>query len=179
VHTLDNRLKLPKCTTTLSTYSRQVTLKPGALSIGVRCNGSQPWSLYNSAQLAIYKTVLVLKQTINRKTLITPEHITYERKPLTKLSRGFFTDYSQVRGLMSSRNLSAGIILRPSQLKSQKLIKKGDKVTIIAQSKSFKIRMSGHALMDGRLGDTIRVKNTKSKKIIEGTVIKSGVISVN
>ncbi|MDC9727989.1 MAG: flagellar basal body P-ring formation chaperone FlgA, partial [Methyloprofundus sp.] len=102
-----------------------------------------------------------------------------ERRPTNKLSRGFFTTFAQVKGSISARHLQAGSILRPAQLITQKLVKKGDKVTILAKSKSFKIHMSGHALMDGRLGDTIRVKNSKSKRIIEGTVIRSGVISVN
>lgn len=123
--------------------------------------------------------MLVLKQSLSRNTLIDKNHITYERKPLNKLSRGFFTSFAQIKGSISVRHLRAGSILRPTQFITQKLIKKGDKVTILAKSKSFRIRMSGHALMDGRLGDTIRVKNGRSKKIIEGTVVESGVISVN
>jgi flagella basal body P-ring formation protein FlgA len=39
--------------------------------------------------------------------------------------------------------------------------------------------MSGKALMSGSLGERIRVKNNKSKKIIEGTITKAGTISVN
>lgn len=179
VKNIDSRLKLPKCSIPIEAYSRKTTLKAGVLSIGVRCKGKKTWGLYNSAKLSIYKSVLVLKQSLRRNTLIAKDHIAYERKPINKLSRGFFTNFSQIKGSINSRNLQAGIILRPSQFITQKLIKKGDKVTILAKSKSFRIRMSGHALMDGRLGDIIRVKNSRSKKIIEGTVIDSGVISVN
>ncbi len=123
--------------------------------------------------------MLVLKQGLSHNTLIDKNHIAYERKPLNKLSRGFFTSFAQIKGSISVRHLQADSILRPSQFITQKLIKKGDKVTILAKSKSFRIHTFCHALMDGRLGDTIRVKNSRSKKIIEGTVIESGVISVN
>jgi len=179
VTSLDNRLKLPKCTIPLETYSRYSTLKAGSLSIGVRCRGKQPWSLYNSAKLKIYKSVLVLKENIGRNTLITADLVTFERKANTKLSRGYFTDFSPLQGAISIRHLQAGAVLRPTQFISQKLIKKGDKVTIRAKSKSFTIQMSGHALSDGKLGDQIRVKNSRTKKIVEGTVVEIGVISVN
>ena len=179
VNNLDNRLKLPKCTIPLETYSRYSTLKAGTLSIGVRCRGKQPWSLYNSAKLHIYKSVLVLKENIGRNTLISPNLVALERKATTKLSRGYFTDFSQLQGATSVRHLQAGVVLRPAQFISQKLIKKGDKVTIRAKSKSFIIQMSGHALSDGKLGEQIRVKNSRTKKIVEGTVIETGVISVN
>ncbi len=179
VHHLDSRLKLPKCSIPIEAYSRKATLKAGILSIGIRCKGDHPWGLYNSAKLSIYKSVLVLTQSLSRHTLVTIDHVTNERRPSNKLSRGFFTHFTQINGSISARNLQAGSILRPSQIITQKLIKKGDKVTISAKSKSFKIHMSGHALMGGRLGDTIRVKNSKSKKIVEGTITAAGVISVN
>jgi len=179
VNTLDNRLKLPKCTLPLETYSRYSTLKAGTLSVGVRCRGKQPWSLYNSAKLKIYKSVLVLKESIGRNTLITTDLVTFARKANNKLSRGYFTDFAPLQGAVSVRHLQAGAVLRPAQFISQKLIKKGDKVTIRAKSKSFTIQMSGHALSDGKLGDQIRVKNSRTKKIVEGTIIETGVISVN
>jgi len=179
VNHLDDRLKLPKCTLPLETYSRYSTLKAGTLSVGVRCRGKQPWSLYNSAKLNIYKSVLVLKESIGRNTLITPELVVFERKANTKLSRGYFTDFSPLQGATSVRHLQAGAVLRPAQFISQKLIKKGDKVTIRAKSESFTIQMSGHALSNGKLGEQIRVKNSRTKKIVEGTVIGTGVISVN
>jgi len=179
VNSLDDRLKLPKCNLPLETYSRHSTLKAGSLSIGVRCRGKQPWSLYNSAKLNIYKSVLVLKDNMGRNTLIRPELVTSARKANIKLSRGYFTDFSQLQGSISVRNIQAGTVLRPAQFISPKLIKKGDKVTIRANSKSFTIQMSGHALSDGKLNQQIRVKNSRTKKIIEGTVIEAGVISVN
>ncbi len=179
VNSLDDRLKLPKCTIPLETYSRYSTLKAGTLSIGIRCRGKQPWSLYNSAKLKIYKSVLVLKENIGRNTLIYPELVTFQRTDITKLSRGYFTNFSQLQGATSIRNIQAGRVLRPAQFISQKLIKKGDKVTIRAKSKSFTIQMSGHALSDGKLGEQIRVKNSRTKKVVEGTVIEIGVISVN
>ena len=176
---LDSRLKLPKCTTPLETYSHKNQIVAGLLSIGVRCNGKHRWSLFNSAKLTIFKKVLMLKHDLKRNAIISKENVSLEKLSTTKLHRGYFTDYKQIKNLLATRNLRAGVILRPSHLTTARLVKKGEKVTILASSPSFSIKMHGRALMDGSLGEQIRVKNNKSKKIIEGTIIKAGIISVN
>jgi len=178
VHRLDTRLKLAKCTVPLEAYSQKKKLSAGSLSIGIRCNGKQRWSLYNPAKLTLYTTVLTLKHNIKRHTTIQASDVSLEKRS-KRLSQGFFTHYTQIKGKMSTRNLQAGIILRKSHLFTPKLIKKGDKVSIIAESAAFKIQMSGYALTGGRLGEQIRVRNSRTNKVIEGTITKLGVVSVN
>lgn len=179
VNRLDNRLKLEKCSVPLEAYSHATSIEAGILSIGVRCNGQQKWSLFNSAKLTFYQSVLTLKHSLRRNSLIRQDDIVIEKQSTTHLRRGYFTDYPQIANKLTTRHLQAGTILNPAHLTTQKLIKKGEQVTILASSPSFSIKMPGRALMDGGLGEQIRIKNNKSKKIIEGTVIKAGIVSVN
>jgi len=178
IHPLDRRLKLAKCTVPLEAYSQKKQLSSGALSIGIRCKGKQSWSLYNPAKISLFFKVLTLTHDIKRHTVIQASDVQLERR-VKRLSQGFFTHYAQIEGKISTRNLQSGTALRESHLFTPQLIKKGDKVRIIAESSAFTIQMSGYALMGGHLGNQIRVRNSRTNKVIEGTIKKRGVVSVN
>jgi len=176
---LDNRLKLANCSVPIETYSNDKQIEAGIFSIGVRCNGKQKWSLFHSAKLTIYINVLALKQALKRNTIISQNNIVLVKKSTSRLRHGYFTNYQQIKNQLTTRNLRAGTILQPSHITHPQLIKKGEQVTIHAFSSSFSIKMSGKALMSGSLGERIKVKNNRSKKVIEGTITKAGTISVN
>ncbi len=176
---LDSRLKLANCSTPLETYSHNKKIEAGIISVGVSCNGKQKWSLFHSAKLTTYTNVLALKQALKRNTVISQNNTILVKKPTSRLRRGYFTSYQQIKNQLTTRNLQAGTILQPAHITHPQLIKKGDRVIIHAFSPSFSIKMSGKSLMSGSLGETIRVKNIKSKKIIEGTITRAGTISVN
>lgn len=50
---------------------------------------------------------------------------------------------------------------------------------IIAETSGISIKMKGKALNDATIGEHVRVKNMNSKRIIEGTAIRSGVVKIN
>ncbi len=179
VNKLDSRLKLANCSAPLEIYSHNKQIEAGILSVGVRCNGEQKWSLFHSAKLTQYINVLTLKQALKRNTVISQDNVTLVKKSTNNLHHGYFTDYQQIKNQLTTRNLQAGDILQPYHLTQPQLIKKGEQVIIHAFSPSFNIRMSGQALMSGSLGEKIQVENNKSKKTIEGTITKAGVVSVN
>ena len=54
------------------------------------------------------------------------------------------------------------------------IVRRGDRVTLLAKSNAFEVRMEGEALMDASLGDRIRVKNLRSMRIIEGKLSDNG-----
>jgi flagella basal body P-ring formation protein FlgA len=56
------------------------------------------------------------------------------------------------------------------------MVCKGDKVTISANQSNLTISTSGIALEDGNMGDSIRVENSSSGKVLRARV--SGVESV-
>jgi flagella basal body P-ring formation protein FlgA len=59
------------------------------------------------------------------------------------------------------------------------LVRRGQKVVILAKIEGLRVKMQGIALQDGSQGMTIKVKNKSSRRIIEGTVIRPGTIMVN
>jgi flagellar basal body P-ring formation protein FlgA len=179
VNSLDKRLKLPQCSIPLEVFSANEVFKGNRISVGVRCADEKAWSIYTTANIKEFKDILVVAQTIPRGTLISRKLLTSARREVSKLRRGYYIDFSQVMNKQASRNLAPGTILHAGLLKEPKIVRRGEKVIILASSKSFEIKMTGLALMDGLKGQRIRVKNEKSKRIIEATVVEIGLVSVD
>jgi flagella basal body P-ring formation protein FlgA len=174
----DNRLQLTQCAETLEVYSHNKALKSGRNAIGVKCNGKKKWSIYNSVIIYIYKDVFVLSQAVRRGELFTSKHIMLEKKELSSLRSGYISDPKLIINKQASRNLGLGSVIKKSNLAEPRLIKRGERVFINASMPNIKISMAGIAMMDGIKGQSIRVKNIKSKRFIQATVIKSGQVAV-
>ena len=88
------------------------------------------------------------------------------------------TSADQLIGMSARRPISAGRIIRRTDVKPIKLIHKGDLVTMIFQTSFMTLTLRGQALESGARKDTIRVKNLSSGKAVFGSVTQSGIVSV-
>lgn len=176
---IDPRLQLPACPQTLQVFSQRGSLKAGANSIGIHCDGDRKWTIYTVAQIKAFKKVLVLSQPLRRGAILSKRHLTIKSRDIADLRQGYLTAPKLIIGKQAKRNLASGTVINSTHFVEPKLIKRGEKVTIQATSPYFSISMTGIALMDGSKGQPIRVKNIKSKRIIQATVINPGLVSVN
>jgi len=144
----------------------------------VRCNAGKKWSISTSAVIKVYGTVIVLTLPIQRGEIITRQHLTIEKRDVSKLRGEFVTQAELVENKQAARYTPAGTILGLRSFIEPGLIKRGDKIIISAIQPSFTIRMSGVAMMDGTKGQLIRIKNENSGRIISATVIEPGLVSV-
>ncbi len=175
---LDPRLKLPRCTTPLDIFNPPGSRPFGNVSIGVRCTAIKPWTIYTSVKVILYKNVVVLTKPMQRGATITSSHVGKKRIELSKTEQHYLTELSDVIGKNTRRPLASGMVLNMTLLSDPKTIERGQQVTLIADANGMKIRMMGAALMDGVLGQRIRVRNISSKRIIEGTVISPGLVRI-
>jgi len=175
---LDPRLKLPLCNMQLEPFLPTGANLNGNTSIGIRCQDNKPWSLYVSAKIIKYADIYVAKRYLPRGTQLTKSDITLERRDITSQSAGYITELEAISGKILRRPLRHNSVIPPSALHEPLLVKRGDKVTIVAQNAGIKVRMKGKALINGTEGETIKVRNLSSKRIIEGKVLSTGVVGV-
>jgi flagella basal body P-ring formation protein FlgA len=174
---LDHRLRLAQCSQPLEVFTPPGAREVGAISVGVRCQGARPWSIYHKASIRRYQEVTVLKHSARQGAILTPSDITLTRKDAAQL-RGARLSPEQIVNKPLRKSLPAGTVLTADHLTRLRLIKRGQKVLIRAHSANFEVSMSGVALMDGEEGQRIRVRNEESKRIVEGTVSGENVVSV-
>lgn len=176
---LDQRLRLDKCDRPLEIFDTANTRLIGHSSLGVRCRGTKMWTIHVPINIIRYAGVLVVRENLPRGSILQPSDVETRRLDVSRLSDGYFTDKNEVRGKVLKRSLRRGDILTNGMLDIRKLVKRGDIVTIIASSGTLAIRVEGEALMDGRKGDLIRVKNHSSKREIQAVVVATGVVKVS
>ncbi len=174
----DPRLRLPQCT-----QPPQLTFPDGnrqgaRVTVGVRCEGDSPWLVYLSAQVQLYRPILVVRQNLGKGERIGPEHLETQERDTAPLVRGYLLDESDALGKTASRPIRAGEVLLPSALETTKLVNKGDNVRIVSEHPGFAIAMSGTALKAGGEGERIPVRNNSSRRVVEGWVSAPGLVTL-
>lgn len=175
---LDSRLKLKSCDTGLEAFQAPGSRQMGNTTVGVRCPDDNGWSIYVSAKIKVFGQVLVLRQPLTRGTTISEKDLDLVERNLSALPYGYYIDPKPVIGKLTKRTLAANSVLTPQMIQAPKLVKRGQRVTLVGESGPLTVRMVGEALADGGEGDLIRVRADGSKRVIDGTVISQGVIKV-
>ena len=170
VQNFDKRLRLHLCSTELEVFWPVSSKRVGNTTVGIRCGGNKPWKIYIGAYIHIYKSVWVTNSGLHRNQVIDSLSVTAERRDITRLTSGYILASTPIEGQIVKRNISANQILTNNVLDSQKMVKRGDRITIISKFSGIEVRAAGIALNDGKKGERIRVKNTGSKREIEAYV---------
>lgn len=173
---LDSRLRLAACDEDLETFSPYSRKNISRITVGVRCNAANGWTLYVPVTLSLIKEVVIANRELPSDTILTPADITIEKRDVAKLHRGYLERPQQAVGKIVKRRIRQGAILTPGQLNIQHAVKKGTQVVIVARIGTLVVRMNGKALTNGAIGERIKVKNSSSNRQIEATVIDTGVV---
>lgn len=176
---IDSRLRLHQCSQPLQVTTPYDKGLSGNISLSIKCTDKRPWSLFLSARINRYKEVYQTRTSLARGHVIDRQDLALVRKNVSLLRQGYFTDNKQLLGMEVKRNLRPNQVLEPGYIRPPILVKRGDTIPVVAKNSQFSISMKAKALMNGAKGDRIRVKNTSSKRIIEGVVTANGEILVN
>lgn len=173
---LDTRLTLPVCPQKLDVtpLSDRTT---GRTTVKLSC-ATLSWNFLVPIVIRTFQQVVVSKAPIARNDALNPAMLALEEREIKPPLNGYFTDLGQVAGRLAKRPIPVDQILTASMLKSPEIISKGQSVIIEAGSDSFAVRSAGTALTNGGLGDTIRVRNAQSGRVVEGVVVSEGKIRV-
>ena len=179
VSRLDPRLKLAACQTPLSGFLPAAAKLIGNTSVGVRCNGDTPWTIYVPAFVKATHTVVVTTHPILRHSTISKDDIGLEEHDITAGTENYIDNPDDVLGMIAKRDLADSTPITSSMLNAPLLIHRGQQVIILAEGLGLEVRMGGIALMDGTEGQIVKAKNKLSNKTVEGRVIQPGIIKVN
>ena len=175
---LDNRLKLPACAQKPEVFVPKGPLKAGRNTLGIRCRANKGWTIYSGVTIKLVKPVLVMTQSLNRGDQLTKQHLRYQRMDIGLLRQGYLSNPESVLNKQAKRYLPAGSLVNPRYFEAPDLVKRGEIVKIQVKSPAFQISMAGIALMNGKAGQNIRVKNIASKRIIQARVTKPGLVTI-
>ena len=149
----------------------------GRTTVGVRCAGERPWTLYLQAKVSIHATYFLAARAIAPGELLSAADLIARDGDLTLLPQAVITDPAQAVGSVALMRVSAGLPLRRDMLKSAEAVSIGQSVKVVAQGPGFAISAEGSAMNNAAPGQPVRVK-TANGQIIQGIVKDAGTVEI-
>lgn len=176
---LDSRLRLRGCQEPLEGFVAPNTRFSGNTFVGIRCSTPVNWSLYVPVEVRVQGEVVVLSEARPRGSLVTSRHVHLESRNLDALASGYFTSADEVLDMVLRRAVQAGQVVTPHMVEAQRLIQRGQEVTLIVEGTALAVRAKGTALGDAAEGERVQVRNSSSQEVVEGVVRGRGIVAVS
>lgn len=173
---IDPRLNLSACP------AAEAFLPPGTrlwgnASVGVRCSGSKPWTIYVPVSVRILAGVVVAAHPLAQGRAIEPGDLMLQEADIGQLPRAVITDPAQAIGRMVTLSVAPGQPLRQDFLRSPPVIQQGQSVTLRAQGRGFKVSAEGRALSNAAEGQVAQVR-TPSGHTVNGIARAGAIVDI-
>jgi flagella basal body P-ring formation protein FlgA len=171
---IDDRVHVPACHSALTFSSSPEALSQSNVMVKAQCSDNN-WYIFMVVNATETQPVVVISSAVSPGTLLTVDNIHVVNMNKKRLRSSTFADIEDVVGARIKRRVTAGRPVDPNNLC---YVCKGDNVTISAGNPSMRVKTSGVALEDGRMGETIQVKNRRSNKKIHARVAATGQVEI-
>lgn len=157
VGAIDRNLNLTVCA------APEAFMAPGArvwgnTSVGVRCMGASPWTIYVPVSVRVMAGVVVAAHPLTQGRAIVAADLTLQEADLGLLPGAVMTDAGQAIGRVVTVGVAAGQPLRQDLLRAPLVIQQGQSVTLRAQGAGFKVSAAGKALTNAVEGQIAQVR---------------------
>jgi flagella basal body P-ring formation protein FlgA len=173
---LDPRVRVAPCASALQAFLPPGGRLSGNATVGVRCETA--WTLYVPVRVRTLATVLVATRALARAETLRTTDLRSETRDLASLPGPAVGELAHALGRQAAVTIAAGTVLTPRMLQAARLVRRGEKVTILARSGGIEVRATGEALSDGAQGDPIPVRNLLTRKVVQATVAEPGLVQV-
>ena len=141
----------------------------GSTTVGVRCSGERPWTLYLQARVSITATYFVAARQINPGEAIGPNDLSPRQGDLTLLPRTVATDAGQIIGTVAVNRITSGLPIRSDLLRNAIAVQQGQTVRVVSRGAGFEVSTEGQVLSRASAGDPVQVR-TRAGLLVSGTV---------
>lgn len=176
---LDSRLRLAECNAPLEAFQPDGGRTLGNTTVGVRCTGSQPWTLYVPVKVSIQESVVVAARPLQKGSRLKQQDLKLVERDLAVLRSGYYSNILEVLGKQISRTVNMGTAITTQMVKDPLQIKRGQIIDLIAKTGGLHVQMKGKALASGSNGERIQVRNMSTERLIEGVVLSATTVLVN
>ena len=107
IRPLDSRLAPALCNEPLQALPANSTRTLGAVSVGVRCNGTKPWTIYVRGTVNAYTDIPVLTESVPRGDIISAADVAIEKIEIRSDFDHIIVDQVDIIGKQAKRALRA------------------------------------------------------------------------
>lgn len=149
------------------------------VAVELKVDGRFVRRLWVKAAVTAYAQVVVTKRPLGRYQRISAEDIALTELEIGQGSSELMTRLDQVVGKRTRRVVLAGAPITAALIEKAPIIRRGDIVTILAESGGLRITTMGEAKARGVEGERIEVVNLDSNKTIYARVLNPQTVQVD
>ena len=168
---------LPACASPLRATAPPPRPGVGRLSVRVECDGPPSWRVWVPVSLPMRVPMVVLRRDLARDALIVAADLERVERVPERPGR-WIGDPAELVGRRLREALPAGSALQLSATRADRLVMRGQQVTIATTVGPLQVTARGIAVADGGLGARIRVRSLSSNRVLEGVVRSSELVEV-
>jgi flagella basal body P-ring formation protein FlgA len=173
---LDPRLRLPECQAPVAFLPSGAGVA-ARTTVGVRCLAPL-WSVYVPVSVDSQLSVLVLKQASQRGASIAAADVEVQTRRVQGFAAHYVLDAAALAGKHLKADAPQGTPLTTALLVPDIIIKRGQRVTLVASVGGIEVRAEGEAVSDATGAGRVRIQNLASRKIVEGQVESANIVRV-
>ncbi|MFA3790654.1 flagellar basal body P-ring formation chaperone FlgA [Aliiglaciecola sp. SL4] len=166
---LDKRIVIPHCPVPFTISASKEALAQSNITVRASCEETN-WYLYMMVKATRVQPVVVLTTSVSPGTVLNEDDVRVVMLDKNLIRTSTFSHINTVVGARMKKRSRPGQPVVPGQLC---FVCKGDSILITANTGGVSIKTKGIAQQDGNLGDTIAVKNSKSKRVVHAQVINT------
>ncbi|WLE57443.1 flagellar basal body P-ring formation protein FlgA [Burkholderia plantarii] len=144
----------------------------GRTTVGVRCAGARPWTIYLQSKIEVHGSYYVAAHALAPGDVLTAADLVARDGDLTMLPLAVITDPAQAVGGTSLVRVAAGLPLRQDMLRSASSVTIGQTVRVVAAGQGFSISSEGSVMNNAGPGQQVRVRLAAGQ--IVTAVVKDG-----
>ncbi|QPJ61413.1 MAG: flagellar basal body P-ring formation protein FlgA [Candidatus Nitronauta litoralis] len=148
------------------------------LSLVLTVDGEMIRKIWLNARVNVFFDVVQTTRPVPRNRVLTSGDVEIVRVMSSRPLRNIIYDPNEVIGQQTVRDIDHGQNISPYMVKRVPLVKRGDRVLIVAERNRLRITAPGVVKEPGFKDTIVQVENQQTKKIIHGTVIDAKTIKV-
>lgn len=131
-----------------------------------------------TANVKIFEQVVMSRRSLPKGYTVQEKDVYVVQMDATKLPQGYISDRDFVIGKRLSRSILANKPIVESMINDSVVVKKGQRVLVVAQSPNLRITTVGEILENASVGSYVKVMNTSTRKVIRGILVEEGLVRV-
>jgi flagella basal body P-ring formation protein FlgA len=159
---IDKRIALASCSLPYQFTMTETDKIQTYSTVKVTCPAST-WYLFVNVKVKQLKRTVVTSEMLSPGALLSEQNLTIADISTQSLRQTTFSNVSDLDGARLKHRVRAGQPVTPNMVC---FVCKGDVITLAAKVNGLQISTKGIAQQDGNRGDTIRVKNSRSAKVV-------------
>lgn len=175
VANIDPRVIINSCQTPLQANIPENVSRRN-VNIKITCADSTPWQIYLHAKIERTFAVVVATNVIEKGVVLSKDNIGIEYIAPNKIRGEKLSNIQALLGSKAEKRIGKG---RTITRRNVCLVCKGDVITIVAKAKNFMVKTKGVALSSGNLHQQIKVKNTRSGRVIKPKISAINQVTIN